>query len=106
MREVQQPLAPSMEKERGGAKLIDWLDELTMIRAVLRVRNCEGAVTVRATLPCGVGSFSSLCSRVSGTYVIVAGRRTSPEATRPAIRPPRIAASVPATGTGMVPLTH
>ena len=54
-----------------------------------------------ADLPCGVGSFSSLCSRVSGTYVVVAGRRTSPEATRPAIRPPRIAASVPATGTGI-----
>ena len=41
MREVQQPLAPSMEKERGGAKLIDWLDELTMIRAVRSVRNCR-----------------------------------------------------------------
>ena len=41
MREVQQPLAPSMGKERGGAKLIDWLDELTMIRAVRSVRNCR-----------------------------------------------------------------
>ena len=64
----------------------------------------EAAVTVRATLPCGSGASRSLCSRVSGTYLIVAGRRTSPEATRPAIRPPRIAASVPATGTAHVSL--
>ena len=30
-----------MGKERGGAKLIHWLDELTMIRAVRSVRNCR-----------------------------------------------------------------
>ena len=51
MREVQQPLAPSMEKERGGAKLIDWLDELTMICWVRSVRNCRRCcnVTSRTT---------------------------------------------------------
>ncbi|MGB7825103.1 MAG: hypothetical protein WBL86_02120, partial [Pseudolabrys sp.] len=47
MREVQQPLAPSMDTERGGAKLIDWLDELTMIRAVRSVRNCRRCCRVR-----------------------------------------------------------